>query len=532
MATTLPPLAMHRLVRTAIALLWLIIPLGVVVWHNSTTPFGGSLVGALSALGNSAWLTLLVTLTTSTLVLLAALAGARGRHLNATWASFIAVPHVAFAIGLLWLVSPSGWLVRLVDGLLPMWQGPIQSSVLSGKSTFTLMVVLVLKELPFLLLMAQANVQQMPIQPWQQQAQALGYSHRRFWWLIVIPALLKRIRLPLYIIAIYTVSVVDIPLLVGPNAPALLAHEVYQLNWQFTNNTQGLVSWGSLFLVVIAFVSVLLLRGLEWVLQRWLGYLALTGKRACAAKSSVKRATTPWFWALLAMSVFISLLLQSGQQSWFYPSLWPQGWQWSRWLTEWPYIAPLLYNTWILAALSATLAWLSAIALLEVQAQRQQHTLNGGWLTMLMIPQLVLVLGWQQTIGPDNGFIGLLWSHTVFCFPYAYLTLHGAYRAYPRRWLWQARSLGYGPWAAWFKVLVPMLQRPLALAWAMAFSISVAQYLPTQWLAPMTHPTLTTEAVSIASGGDWRLGSVYALAQWASVWSVFMLVLWGTRARN
>ena len=521
-----------RMVRVAIALLWLILPLGVVLWQSTTASFEGALSDAFRALSGSAWLTFAVTLITSLIVLFGALGLARGKRLSATWASFIAVPHVAFAIGLLWLVSPSGWLVRIVDALLPMWQGPLQSSWLSSKSAFTLMVVLVLKELPFLILMTQANVQQMPVLRWQQQAQALGYSRRRFWWLIVVPALLRRIRLPLYIIAIYTVSVVDIPLLVGPNAPALLAQAVFELNWQFNSNTQGLVHWGSLLLVLVAVVTLVVLRVVEWVVQRWLSSLAASGKRTPVAQTTGKRAGLPWFWAGLAVIIFMSLLLQSVQQSWFYPSLWPQGWQWSRWLAEWPYIAPLLYNTWILAVLSATLAWLSAVALLEVQAQRQQHQLHVGWLAMLMVPQLVLVLGWQQTIGPDSGLIGLLWSHTVFCFPYAYLTLHGAYHAYPRRWLWQARSLGYGPWAAWFKILVPMLKRPLALAWAMAFSISVAQYLPTQWLAPVTHPTLTTEAVSIASGGDWRLGSVYALAQWASVWIVFMLALWGTRARN
>jgi len=532
MATTLPTLTMSRLTRAGLALLWIIVPLVVIAWHVTTTPLNASIGSAWEGLGESAWLTLLVTVLTSVVVLFAALAGSRGRHLNATWASFIAVPHVAFAIGVLWLVSPSGWLVRLVDALLPAWQGPVQSSWLSAKSTLTLLVVLILKELPFLLLMAQANIRQMPIARWQQQALALGYSQRRFWWLIVVPALLKPLRLPLYIIAIYTVSVVDIPLLVGPNAPALLAHQVFELNWQFSAGDNDSVAWGALFLVLLAFISLLLLRGLEWLLQWALGRCAITGRRSQTGGTGGNASSKPWFWTLLALAVFTSLILQSGQQGWFYPALWPQGWQWERWLSEWPYIAPLLYNTWTLAVFSATLAWLSAVILLELQAQRQQSKLNAAWLIMLIIPQLVLVLGWQRQVGPDNSFVWLLWSHTVFCFPYAYLTLHGAYLAYPRRWLWQARSLGYGPWAAWFRVLAPMLKRPLALAWAMAFSISVAQYLPTQWLAPVTHPTLTTEAVSIASGGDWRLASVYALMQWVSVWIIFMVALGVTRARN
>ncbi|MCH2455281.1 MAG: hypothetical protein MK192_06285, partial [Idiomarina sp.] len=37
-------------------------------------------------------------------------------------------------------------------------------------------------------------------------------------------------------------------------------------------------------------------------------------------------------------------------------------------------------------------------------------------------------------------------------------------------------------------------------------------------------PTLTTEAVSVASGGDWRIGSLYALLQTVLTLIVFISV--------
>jgi putative thiamine transport system permease protein len=72
--------------------------------------------------------------------------------------------------------------------------------------------------------------------------------------------------------------------------------------------------------------------------------------------------------------------------------------------------------------------------------------------------------------------------------------------------------------------MLPMLKQPVAIAFAVAFSVSIAQYLPTQWLGQGATPTLTTEAVSVASGGDWRIGSLYALLQMLLPLLVFIAV--------
>jgi putative thiamine transport system permease protein len=135
----------------------------------------------------------------------------------------------------------------------------------------------------------------------------------------------------------------------------------------------------------------------------------------------------------------------------------------------------------------------------------------------LFVPQVPLVLGWQMMLGEylNQGWnvLWVAWSHTVYTVPYAYLVLHGAYTQFDEQWLVKAQSLGYSARQAWWKVMLPMLRTPLATAFAVAFSVSIAQYLPTQWLGQGLTPTLTTEAVSVASGGDWRIGSLYALLQ-------------------
>ena len=45
----------------------------------------------------------------------------------------------------------------------------------------------------------------------------------------------------------------------------------------------------------------------------------------------------------------------------------------------------------------------------------------------------------------------------------------------------------------------------------MGFSVSVAQYLPTLFIGAGRFPTLTTEALALALGGDRRLAAVAAL---------------------
>lgn len=50
-------------------------------------------------------------------------------------------------------------------------------------------------------------------------------------------------------------------------------------------------------------------------------------------------------------------------------------------------------------------------------------------------------------------------------------------------------------------------------AWAVGFSVSVVQYLPTLLLGGGRVLTITTEAVAVGTGYDRRLAAVYGLTQ-------------------
>jgi putative thiamine transport system permease protein len=60
-----------------------------------------------------------------------------------------------------------------------------------------------------------------------------------------------------------------------------------------------------------------------------------------------------------------------------------------------------------------------------------------------------------------------------------------------------------------------MLLRPILTAAAVGFAVSVGLYLPTLLVGAGRLPTVTTEAVALASGGNRRAIGVWAFVQMA-----------------
>jgi len=104
-------------------------------------------------------------------------------------------------------------------------------------------------------------------------------------------------------------------------------------------------------------------------------------------------------------------------------------------------------------------------------------------------------------------------AHLLFVVPYLYLSLSEAYRRLDPRWLQVAHSLGSSPRRAFWQIRLPLLLAPLLTACAVSLAVSIGQYLPTLLLGGGRVPTITTEAVAMASGGSRRMIAVLALLQ-------------------
>jgi putative thiamine transport system permease protein len=79
------------------------------------------------------------------------------------------------------------------------------------------------------------------------------------------------------------------------------------------------------------------------------------------------------------------------------------------------------------------------------------------------------------------------------------------------RYLAIARTLGAGAVRAWLTLTAPLILRSILLAMALAFSVSIALYLPTLFAGAGRIATAATEAAAAAGSGTLRLAAIQAI---------------------
>ncbi|MFL9593653.1 ABC transporter permease [Aeromonas schubertii] len=446
------------------------------------------------------------------------------RRLERWLSPLLALPHVAFAVGLAFLVAPSGWLLRLPAQLLG-WSLPPDWQTLRDPLGLGLTLALTLKELPFLLLMALAALRRHEVTRQLHLGQSLGFSPAQVWWRLLLPALWPKIRLPLAAIAAYGCGVVDLPLLLGPDAPPVLAQRLWLWSREADLSLHRLAHQGALLLLSAALLLLALLRWLEYLACQGLRHRQLDGHRRPARARRWPAALTG---LLLAVNgaILLALLLWSVTRRWRFPDLFPTHLSSLGWQEALPTALPLLGTT---LALALVTTWLAALwALLVLESERRPWPL---WLLCLplLLPQASLLIGLDQALAyldttPGIGWV--VWGQLLFVFPYVYLCLRGPWHSFDERLILCARALGASPWRAWWRIKLPLLARPLLAALAVGVAVSLAQYLPTLLLGGGRVMTLTTEAVAIGSGLNRRLAGLYALLQLLIPLAAFLLALW------
>lgn len=425
----------------------------------------------------------------------------------------LALPHVAFAIGFAFLFAPTGMMARAFVALFD-YQVSTQDSawLVHDPHAFGLTLALALKETPFLLLMSIPVLQQLHVQTLLTSGASLGYSPMQSWWKLVLPQWLRKMRFALFAVIAYSVSVVDVSLILGPTTPPTFAVLVWQwfsdpdLN-QLPRAAAGavvLLGLAGLMLLSVVLIEALILR----VFRGWLSSgrhgMSLPGKSVMTLVLSC------------AAIIFPLMLMWSVAQRWRFPNLWPSQFSDRFWLSEWPNMLPTLSQSLWIALLSGTLALLLGVIAHEFRT-RSRLALP-AWVIVLpmLLPQISLLFGLQIAtlfIAAEHYTLWVIWSHVFFAFPLVYLALDGPWKSYNPNYTRVALSLGKTPWQLFWQIKVPMLLPGLLYAWAVGISVSLAQYLPTLMLGGGRIATITTEAVALSSGYDRRVMAIYALWQ-------------------
>ena len=443
----------------------------------------------------------------------------------------IAVPHAAIALGLAFLIAPSGWIIRSLSFLVMGWETPPEWVTLQDPFGLSLIFGLVLKETPYLLLMILAALPQIRAQEYLRIGQSLGYGNFRSWLKLVLPQVYPLIRLPVFAVLAFSLSVVDVALILGPTTPPTLA--VLILRWIDDPDLsfRFLASAGAVLLLVITLGSLFFWRVSEWlVLRKWRNWLT-NGKRGSGNEAHNLAALSGLVLLGTAFFSVLGLAFWSLSLRWPYPHVLPQRWTSRNWERHWSSLQETAFTTLEVGVISGAIALFLVVGCLEnEQWRRVKFSFRSQWLLYLplLIPQATFLLGIQilaVRLEMDGTFLLLVWSHLLFVLPYIFLTLADPWRNLDARFPLIAQCLGASPLRILFRIKLPLLLKPLLVASAIGFAVSVAQYLPTLFAGGGRFATLTTEAVSYAAGADRRVIGVYGFLQALFPWIALLLAL-------
>ena len=324
-----------------------------------------------------------------------------------------------------------------------------------------------------------------------------GYGRWQCLLWLIAPRLLPQMSIVLLATLAWTLSAVDVAIVIGPGNPPTLA--VLAAQWLSAGDDAQQAQGALTCLLLLAVMAAIALAArLIWRLLRALTP-DFTGHRRPDKCRLVWRLPSSLLAPAGLLALATLLLCARGER--------PD--------------AQSLFNTLGLGALSALIALPLCLLWLACGPRR-----GGGIWLPLLLPALPLAAGQYQLAlmgWIDGEWLTVLWGHLLWVFPWTLFMLRPAWRRRDPRQRLIARTLGWSRARCFWQVSCPQLARPLLAAFAVGFSVSVAQYLPTLWLGGGRITTLTTDAVALSSGGSAPLLAAQALWQSLLPLAVFAL---------
>jgi putative thiamine transport system permease protein len=432
----------------------------------------------------------------------------------------LSVPHAAAAFGLAFLIAPSGFVSRLVSPWATGWTRPPDWLIVNDQLGLSLMAGLIVKEVPFLLLIALAALPQVPAVQSRQLATALGYGRVAGFLFTVWPSVYGQIRLAVFAVIAFASSAVDVAIILGPTTPAPLPVRLVEWMNDPDLSARFMASAGAMLQLGVTIAALAVWLGVEraggWLLRREV----LRGSRF--GNDGWLRVLSLITMALTAIAVFgglAVLAIWSVSGLWQFPNVLPASLSLRGWEQTLPRIGGPLMTT-VTVGVTATIA--SAFLVIACLAREQQTGSTGGNRALffiylpLLVPQAGFVFGLKLMLlyaGAGTTWLAMVLVHMVFVMPYVFLSLSAPWRAFDRRFEAIAAGFGKTAWATFLAVRLPMLARAILAAMAVGFAVSVGQYLPTLLIGAGRLVTITTEAVALGAGGNRRVIGIYTFFQ-------------------
>lgn len=491
--------------------------------------------GLAASVGLSLWTGLASTLiaTAITLLFLAGWLQTRAfAWMRRVLSPLLSVPHAAAALGLAFLISPSGWLVRLASPWATGLERPPDLLIVHDPAGLAMIAALVAKEVPFLLLMALAALPQTDADRLTRVATGLGYGRVAGFFYAVLPRLYPQLRLPIFAVIAFATATVEVAMVLGPTTPAPLA--VRLVGWMGDPDLarRFSASAGALLQVGVTGAAMLL-----WLLLE--GCARAAGRRAIVsgqrrAGDGAARLIGAGLALLCAVLVGLGLLglaVWSVADVWRFPDALPSRVSLGGWTDNWPATRALLAVTVLVALLATLIATAITLACLENETRRARapgpRVLSLLYLP-IVVPQVSFLFGLQVLMlaagfGPSLGAV--VFAHLVFVLPYVLLSLGDAWRSLDPRFGAVAAALGASDARIFLRIRLPLLLPAILTAAAVGFAVSVGLYLPTALIGAGRIATVTTESIALSAGGSRRLIGVASVLQMVLPLLAFSLAL-------
>jgi putative thiamine transport system permease protein len=461
---------------------------------------------------------------------LAASYGTKGwKRLMRFLSPILSVPHAAAAYGLMMLIMPSGFLARLVSPEFTGWQTPPDILIPNDPWGLTLIAGLVVKEVPFLLLILIAAIGQSDASRSLQMTSALGYGRIAGFFHVLWPQLYRQARFAVFAVLAFSATAVDVAIILGPSTPSTLSVQLVRwmndpdLAMRFTASAGAALQLG---LVLLLFV---IWTGIERSLTGLRKSLAGSGMRF-GSDSTLTAGLRLSGWLLIAATLggLALLALWSVSGLWPFPDAMPESYTLNAWMRALPAVMGPMAATFEVGAASASVATLLCILCLASPsaAEPAARLLNTSLALPLIVPQTAFLFGLQIAAiksGIGYGMAALVLVHLVFVTPYVFLSLSPAWQSLDPRYALVAHALGKSRTETLLRIELPLLLRPVLTAFAVGFAVSAGLYLPTLLIGAGRLPTITTEAVALASGANRRTIGVYAFLQAIIPFAGFLL---------
>ncbi|GAB56967.1 hypothetical protein GPUN_2853 [Glaciecola punicea ACAM 611] len=445
-------------------------------------------------------------------------------HIQRILGPILVIPHAAAAIAIGFLIAPSGLIMRLFSPWLSGAELPPDVLLPNDPYGLSIILGLTLKELPFILLMALAAMQQNEIKQLinrqYKMALSLGYYPFTAFCKAVLPSLYPFMRLPIYAILAYSSASIEIPLILGPNSPPTLAVAVMQWFNDVDLSLRIKASAGALIQIALTLSVLLTWRLLEQCVKRF-GFSTFTNGRRQYGDLCWKilTHTTTFLVLFFIVLALLGLVLWSFAGFWPFPNAYPDQLVSLHWNSALQQLPQTITNTVLVGITATAIALFFTLFALEAEQQHQTQLGSAASLMVylpLLVPNVAFLFGivWvKELLGVKAVFSAVVLGHLLFVMPYMFLSLAISYRKLDLRYAKVAASLGCSPFKVFYAVKLPQLLPPMLFSCALGLAVSFGQYLPTLLLGGGRINTLTTEAVAIASGASRRLSAVYVIIQ-------------------